>query len=80
MVETRLKENFCCAKCRSKVCYVRIRTLPAGNLVELIRQGEITAKYYVVTCGLCGYTEFYDARVCAAQPETAAEPGVVQES
>jgi predicted nucleic-acid-binding Zn-ribbon protein len=79
--ESKLTENFCCVKCRGKVAKVRTTRLPVSGLRELLREGEGAAKYYTVTCGLCGYTELYDARVYAVQDETLAKKSPIpQES
>lgn len=67
--EKRLTDNFCCAKCRNKAAVVRSVHL-GGNILTLLAGNGANGKYYLVTCGLCGYTEVYDAHVYALQMES----------
>ena len=74
--ESRLTENFSCAKCRSKVAKVRLTPLPANGLREFLSEGG-NLKYYLVTCTLCGYTEMYDSRVFAVWTENLPQEQTV---
>jgi len=58
--------DFRCPKCRNQDAIVHKVTLTAGILPELLRRGG--AKYRLVTCSLCGYTEIYDLSVYAKNP------------
>jgi len=77
--ESRLLENFSCAKCRSKQATLRTTHTPADSLKELIQEG-IKFKYYLLTCALCGYTEMYDARVFATSRSTCPEASPLPEN
>ncbi|MEQ8820561.1 MAG: hypothetical protein RLY93_09965 [Sumerlaeia bacterium] len=62
--ENDLRARFHCPKCKSHVCHVGSASLPSGKLPLPV------TGYYVVTCGLCGFTEFYNQSVF----ETLEEP------
>ena len=70
-VENRLRENFCCVKCRGKTARVHTVILPMARILAIF-SGQVSPKFYVVSCALCGYSEMYDAHVYALQPESVA--------
>jgi len=76
-IESRLIESFHCAKCRGTAATVRETRLPANSLRQFINDKGIYSKYYVVSCGLCGYSELYDSRVLALQKEPGPEKAPV---
>jgi predicted nucleic-acid-binding Zn-ribbon protein len=65
--ELKLKANFCCAKCHGKNAVTRRIQLSRG-LPELLNL-SVASKHILLTCTLCGYTEFYSTSVYAQQPE-----------
>ena len=69
--EKRLTDSFCCVKCRGKIARVQAVVLPMARIMAIFT-GQVSPKFYVVTCTLCGYSELYDAQVYALQGE--AEP------
>lgn len=71
-VENRLTENFSCVKCRGKQARVQAVVLPMARILAIF-SGQVSPKFYVVSCVLCGYSELYDAHVYALQAETAPE-------
>jgi len=73
--QQRLAENFSCVKCRSKVAHVHTVVLPMARIMAIF-SGQVSPQFYVLTCGLCGYSELYDARVFAVQqtPQEQDEP------
>jgi len=60
-------EDFVCPKCRHRKAYTSEIELAKGVFADLlpIKSGR---RYAVVTCSLCGYTEFYDLAVVAHAP------------
>jgi len=62
-----LTEDFRCPKCRGRKAYSSEVELPKGVLADLLplKSGK---RYAVLTCALCGYTEFYDLAVVAHVP------------
>lgn len=71
-VEKKLAENYSCVKCRGKSAHVHSVVLPLARIMAIF-SGQFSPKFYVVSCVLCGYSEFYDARVYAVQPEDVTE-------
>ncbi len=64
-----IKSAFCCPKCKGRTANVdqaRLRLL--GGRFPLK-----AGRYFVVTCTLCGYTEFYDQSLYAEDRETVEE-------
>jgi predicted nucleic-acid-binding Zn-ribbon protein len=68
--EKRLSDNFCCVKCRGKIARVQAVVLPMARIVAIF-SGQVSPKFYVVSCTLCGYSELYDAKVYALQVDTS---------
>ena len=62
-----LQANFCCAKCRGRSAHVDRAHLPLTGGRFPLKPG----RFVVVTCTLCGYTEFYDQALFAEERETA---------
>jgi len=74
-----LTEDFHCAKCRSRKAYTSEIEFAKGVLADLLplKQGK---RYAVLTCSLCGYSEFYDMAILAHLPATQrAEKPVVED-
>jgi predicted nucleic-acid-binding Zn-ribbon protein len=65
-----IQQHFCCAKCRGHTPSITRAHLPLSGSRFPLRPG----RYLVVTCTLCGYTEFYDLAAFADQKETAEDP------
>lgn len=65
-IET-LGANFCCPKCKGRSAQVDQARLPLVGGRFPLKPG----KFLVVTCTLCGYTEFYDQSVFAEEHETS---------
>lgn len=72
-----MAEDFLCAKCRGRKAYASEIELAKGVFADLlpIKSGR---RYAVVTCSLCGYTEFYDLAIVAHAPavQRAEKPAV----
>lgn len=62
-----LTDDFHCAKCRGRKAYTREVEMAKGVLADLLplKAGK---RYMVLTCSLCGYSEFYDMAVAAHVP------------
>jgi predicted nucleic-acid-binding Zn-ribbon protein len=73
--EERLTRNFLCCKCRGRTAVCKTIFLPKG-IQDFLLPGS--CRYHLLTCTLCGFTEFYDAKVYAqlllTQPEIEKEP------
>lgn len=79
-VENRLREKFCCVKCRGKSARIHTVVLPMARILAIF-SGQVSPKFYVISCALCGYSEFYDAHVYALQDEAVpAEDALVRET
>lgn len=62
-----IAEAFCCPKCRGRSAHADQATLTlSGGRFFPLKPG----RFLVVTCTLCGYTEFYDLSVRATEEET----------
>jgi len=69
-IET-IQAAFCCPKCKGRTAKVDYARLPfVGGRFPLK-----PVRFLVVTCALCGYTEFYDQSVHANEKESAEENG-----
>lgn len=66
--EKSLKDRFCCAKCRGKVAAVEPVIMQTTRIWDILT-GKFSPRFYAVTCGLCGYTELYNARAYVVQEE-----------
>lgn len=60
-------KNFICPKCRARSYVCEEATLCNMTKHLLLRAHD--SKYILVTCGLCGYTEIYNAKVLASIKE-----------
>lgn len=79
MNRRNLTEDFCCAKCRGRKAHSSEIELAKGVLMDLLplKTGK---RYIVLTCALCGYTEFFDLAVVAhAAAVHRAEKRVAQD-
>lgn len=80
IAEKRLIDNFCCAKCRGKAASVEPVMLETTRIWSVLTR-KYSPRFYAVTCGLCGYTELYNARVYALQDQEVVDPaGLPQKS
>ena len=52
--------------------------LPMARIMAIF-SGQVSPKFYVVTCTLCGYSELYDAHVYAVQTDAVAEEHLAPE-
>jgi predicted nucleic-acid-binding Zn-ribbon protein len=69
-----IRSHFCCPKCRGQSAQVDQATLPlTGGRFFPLKPG----RFLVVTCTLCGYTEFYDLTICAESLESEGEPAKI---
>lgn len=60
-IKKDLAQRYVCPKCHGRGAHVEEVTLPS---VSLTRIPPVTAEQYLAaTCGLCGYTEFYNLAV-----------------
>ncbi len=65
-----LRESFHCPKCRGQQAHVDRATLTlSGGRFFPMKPG----RFLVVTCALCGFTEFYDMSLFAEERQAAAE-------
>ena len=73
-----LAEDFRCAKCRGRKAYVSEVELAKGVLADLLplKPGK---RYAVISCALCGYSEFFDMAVVAHQTATQRSEKTVAE-
>lgn len=61
------EREFICPKCRARGAHVQ--QVDVGRSMA----GVIAIspdRYLAVTCGLCGYTEFYNQAICVKNEET----------
>lgn len=71
--------NYICPKCRGKKPHVREVVIHKGRLIHWLNirlpffSPPQDTRYLEVTCSLCGYTEFYNLALYAAQTETDEE-------
>jgi len=63
----KAKDNFCCPKCRNRAAIARRASLPKGAFSDFLGL-KAGGRYLVLTCSLCGYTEFYDLAIVAREP------------
>jgi predicted nucleic-acid-binding Zn-ribbon protein len=68
-IESKLTQNFCCCKCRSRSAVAKTVAL-TKNLTSLL--ALTPDKYILVSCTLCGYTEVYNSHVYATCEEESA--------
>lgn len=64
-----LERDFVCPKCRGHgaiTCEVQIGR-PICSMIPIMKPG----RYLAVTCGLCGYTEFYNMAIAIKAAQTA---------
>ena len=71
--EESLAANYNCPKCHGRNCRFEHVSLPHGRLPIH------TGRYLAVTCGLCGFTEFYDQAVTESAEEPAGDERVAPE-
>jgi len=74
--EARLKESFCCPKCRCREASVRKVSISKTSLPKIIESD----KYIFVTCTSCGLTEIYDLKVYAKATETKEGSVIIKNS
>ncbi len=77
----KLFVNYQCAKCRGRSFVTEEVSLRNQTKKNLLRPSN--EPYLVVTCGLCGYSEFYSTKVLATQKEekpAEAKAPIVNES
>jgi len=74
--EEKLKESFCCPKCRCRDAFIRKISLSKTSLPKIIESD----KYIFVTCVSCGLTEIYDLKVYAKSTETNEENSIIKNS
>ncbi|MCX7011251.1 MAG: zinc ribbon domain-containing protein [Candidatus Sumerlaeota bacterium] len=63
----KAKDNFLCPKCRNREAIARRVSLPKGVFSDFLGL-KAGGRYLVLTCSLCGYTEFYDLAIVAREP------------
>lgn len=69
-VEKRLAEQFSCLKCRGRQARVQAVVLPMARIWAIF-SGQVSPKFYVASCTLCGFSEFYDSMAYASQRDAA---------
>lgn len=65
-----LQREFCCPKCRGRACSIEEVSLPISGPFSLMLP-VAAARFHAVSCGLCGFTEFYNLAVLADSKEEA---------
>ena len=72
-----IRQDYHCAKCHNRHCITRELALPGSNIPALFnKHGE---RFVVVSCTLCGYSEFYSLR-SAVKDEARSRAPAVEES
>jgi len=64
-----IQSAFCCPKCKGRAANVNHARLRLSGGPFPLKAG----RFFVVTCTLCGYTEFYDQSAYADDRETIEE-------
>ena len=65
----RIAEQFICAKCHNRTCHVDDAAVSTGPLSRVLPVPM--GRYLAVSCGLCGYTEFYNLAIHADAEQPA---------
>ena len=68
MTKEQFEQEFVCPKCHGHGAFVQEVLLGRGVALVLSRA---PARYLAVSCGLCGYTEFYQMAILESMTEEA---------
>lgn len=72
----QFEREFCCPKCRGRGAVVQ-EVQMSRSVARLIP--ILPARYLAVSCGLCGYTEFYQTAILESAGEEATSPAKLAE-
>ena len=73
----RTEQDYSCPKCRNRHCATRELMLPHSSRRGLFNKHN--ERFLVVSCTLCGYTEFYSLRSAVKEKARDSSP-VAEES
>lgn len=70
------ERDFVCPKCHGHGAIVQEVSIGRGVVASMLPMGP--SRYLAVSCGLCGYTEFYQMAIVEKEIETEDIPAMAK--
>lgn len=72
----QFERDFVCPKCHGRGAVTQEVTIARGVMASMLPGGP--TRYLAVSCGLCGYTEFYQLAIVEKETEPEDLPAMVK--